>query len=71
METLAQLSLETWLPVRFWLLIPLIVTVSLVYNASHYETPGLIFRRALKFSLSLSLLMAVVLGLLVLLSWGL
>lgn len=34
-----------------WLLLPLIVTVSLVYNATRYELPEKILRRALRMGL--------------------
>jgi hypothetical protein len=51
-----------------WWLLPLVVTISLVYNASRYELPEKILRRSLKMGLAISAFMGGALVLLFLLS---
>ena len=40
-----------------WWLLPLVVTVSLVYNASRYELPERILRRSLKMGVAIMVFM--------------
>ena len=56
---------------RSWFLLPLVVIISLVYSASRYESPERIVRRAAKVALQILGFMAVVLVVLVVLSWNL
>lgn len=51
-----------------WWLLPLIVTVSLVYNASRYELPERILQRSLRMGLAITAFMGGALMLLFLLS---
>ena len=56
---------------KTWFLIPLAVTISLVYNASRYELPSKIVFRAVRLFITIVVSMALVLGALLLLSLGL
>jgi uncharacterized membrane protein YidH (DUF202 family) len=56
---------------RSWFLLPLVVIISLVYSASRYESPERIVRRAAKVAVQILGFMAVVLVVLVVLSWNL
>ena len=56
---------------RSWFLLPLVVIISLVYSASRYESPERIVRRAAKVAVQILGFMAVVLVLLIALSWNL
>ena len=56
---------------RTWYLIPLVVVVSLVYNASRYEVPRHILQRAGRMVLIIMGFMSMVFVLLYLLSYGL
>lgn len=56
---------------KTWFLIPLAISISLVYNASRYELPAKILRRAAKLFAMIIGSMAIVLGVLLLLSRGL
>jgi hypothetical protein len=51
-----------------WWLLPLVVTVSLVYNASRYELPERILQRSLKMGLAITAFMGGALVLLFLMS---
>lgn len=51
-----------------WWLLPLVVTVSLVYNASRYELPEKILQRSLKMGVAITAFMGGALVLLFLLS---
>lgn len=50
-----------------WHLLPLAAIISLVYNASRYEHPPRIVRRAAKMFVTILFFMAVILGLLIVL----
>ena len=52
-----------------WYAVPLIVAVSLVYSATHYEETGQILRNAGRTGVWILGFMAVVFGVLVLLGW--
>lgn len=54
-----------------WYLLPLALVISLVYSASRYELPQAILHRAARLFVTILVFMAVVLGVLVLLSWNL
>ncbi len=54
-----------------WYLLPLAAVISLVYSASRYEAPQRILTRATRLLLQVLFFMAVILGLLMLLSIGL
>lgn len=56
---------------RSWFALPLIVVISLVYNASRYESPAKILRRAGRMSLTITGFMLAVLIVLMALSYGL
>ena len=56
---------------KTWFLIPLAISISLVYNASRYELPSKILRRAAKLFAMIMGSMAVVLGVLLILSMSL
>lgn len=56
---------------KTWFLIPLAVTISLVYNASRYELPAKILARAAKLFVMIVGSMALVLAVLLALSWNL
>jgi len=45
----------------FWLLLPLVIAMSLVYNASRYESPSVILRRSARYCVNILIFMAVVL----------
>lgn len=55
----------------FWYLFPLAAVISLVYNASRYEMPEVILRRAARLFGTILLFMGVVLVVLLILSHGL
>lgn len=59
---------QQWTPI---LLLPLAASISLVYSASRYELPSRIFRRSLRLFLTILVFMAVVYGLLYVLSFRL
>lgn len=54
-----------------WYLFPLAAVVSLVYSATRYELPERILQRAGRLFLTIIIFMAMVLGLLLILSFGL
>ena len=54
-----------------WYLLPLAVAVSLVYSATRFEYPPQILRRSARLFLTILVSMAVVFGILCLLSWNL
>lgn len=54
-----------------WYLLPLAAIISLVYNTSRYEHPPKILRRTTKTFLTILFFMALILGLLVALSYNL
>jgi len=54
-----------------WYLLPLAAAISLAYSASRYEQPERILRRALRLFVYIIVFMAVVLGILVFLSFKL
>lgn len=67
-----SLLLAAGLPLaRSWFALPLIVVISLVYNASRYESPAKILRRAGRMSLTITGFMLAVLIVLMALSYGL
>lgn len=51
-----------------WYLLPLAVMISLVYSASRYEVPEAILKRAARLLVTILIFMAIVLGVLILLS---
>ena len=51
-----------------WYLFPLAFAISLVYSASRYELPEAVFKRAGRLFVTILVFMAIVLGVLVLLS---
>ena len=53
-----------------WYLLPLAVMISLVYSASRYELPESILRRSARLFVTILIFMALVLGVLILLSWN-
>lgn len=54
-----------------WYLLPLAAVISLVYNASRYEDATRIIRQAAKTFVTILFFMAVILGVLILLSYNL
>jgi hypothetical protein len=54
-----------------WYLLPLALTVSLVYSATRFEQPRQILRRATRLFLTILVSMAAVFAILFLLSWNL
>ncbi|SFI66956.1 hypothetical protein [Planctomicrobium piriforme] len=54
-----------------WYLFPLAAAVSLVWNASRYESPEIILKRAGRMFVQILVFMAIILGLLVALSYRL
>jgi hypothetical protein len=54
-----------------WYLLPLALTVSLVYSATRFEHPPQILRRSLRLFLTIMVSMAALFGILFLLSWNL
>jgi len=54
-----------------WYLVPLAAVISLVYNASRYELTERILRRSLRMFITIVVFMAMVLGVLLFLSFGL
>jgi hypothetical protein len=54
-----------------WFLFPLAAAVSLVWNTSRYESTGVILKRSGKMFLQIILFMAVILGVLIALSYNL
>ncbi|MGD9854952.1 MAG: hypothetical protein AB7U20_08365 [Planctomycetaceae bacterium] len=54
-----------------WYLLPLAAVISLVYNASRYEDRARILRQAGKTLVTILFFMAVILGVLILLSYNL
>ena len=54
-----------------WFLFPLAAVISLVYNASRYELPERILRRALRLFITIVVFMSIVLGVLMFLSFKL
>jgi hypothetical protein len=54
-----------------WYLLPLAAAISLVYNASRYEHPQRIVQRSVKTFLTILFFMALILGVLMVLSRGL
>ncbi|MFQ5732339.1 MAG: hypothetical protein ACE5KM_10345 [Planctomycetaceae bacterium] len=51
-----------------WYLLPLAVMISLAYSASRYESPESILKRAARLFVTILIFMAIVLGVLILLS---
>ncbi len=51
-----------------WFLFPLAAVISLVYNASRYELPERILRRALRLFITIVVFMSIVLAVLMILS---
>lgn len=64
MIPLAQIGLT-------WYLLPLAAVISLVYNATRYESPTRILRRSLKLFIQVMIGMAIILGVLMALSFNL
>ncbi len=54
-----------------WHLLPLAAAISLVYNASRYEAPARILQRSAKHFVMILLILAMILGVLVALSYKL
>ena len=54
-----------------WYLLPLAAVISLVYNTSRYEHPPKILKRSLKTFMTILIVMALILGVLVALSYNL
>jgi hypothetical protein len=54
-----------------WHLIPMAFVISLVYNASRYELPEKILRRAARWFVTILLFMGAIFSLLLVLSFGL
>ena len=54
-----------------WYLLPLAAVISLVYNTSRYEYPPKILRRSVKTFVTILVVMALILGLLIALSYNL
>jgi hypothetical protein len=53
-----------------WHLFPLAAVISLVYSATRYELPPFILRRAARLFVTITLFMAIVLGVLYTVSFG-
>lgn len=54
-----------------WFLLPMAAAVSLVWNASRYESTELILKRSLRMFIQIVVFMAIILGVLALLSYKL
>lgn len=54
-----------------WHVLPLVVAISLVYNASRYEDPARILQRSAKHFIMILLVLGLILGVLFALSMGL
>jgi len=54
-----------------WHLLPLALVISLVYSATRYEMPGRVLRRATRLFITILVFMALILGVLLGLSFGL
>lgn len=54
-----------------WFLLPMAAAVSLVWNASRYESTELIIKRSLRMFIQIVVFMAIILGVLALLSYKL
>ncbi|MCA9078736.1 MAG: hypothetical protein KDA93_27175 [Planctomycetaceae bacterium] len=64
LTTLAQANIS-------WHLLPLAVAISLVYNSSRYEAPARILQRTVKHFVMILLVLGLILGVLVALSYKL
>lgn len=54
---------------ELWYALPLIVSVSLVYAGTRFEEPDMIVRHAVRTAVWIAGFMAIILGLLAILSW--
>jgi len=57
--------------VQLWYLVPLVVSVSLVYGATRHELPRPIFHQAFKTAVWMLTFMGVIFTILLLVSWSL
>jgi hypothetical protein len=56
-------------PLRIWYAVPIIVSVSLVYSATRHEVMGAILNNAARFAVWIVVFMAIVFGVLQIMSW--